>query len=265
MAVTPIHGFAGVEAAIRRAAGATGVDFDFLLRTARRESGLNANARAPTSSAAGLFQFVDQTWLGALKRYGPKYGLGNLAELIQKGPDGRLHVADPAARRAVMNLKLDPQTASLMAGELTADHAAYLKGRTGRVPSAGDLYAAHFLGPQGSAKLIEAMGSRPSAAAASLFPEAAGANRSIFFHGGRPATVAELYANLSRQAGAGGAAAPQDAVEPSDSGFLYADRLDHLKRDRELLDLFTGKNKLGGGSLVDAQLLGAFGPEAEKG
>ncbi len=44
-----------VETAIQRASTATGVDFGFLLGAAKRESGYNPNARAATSSAAGLF------------------------------------------------------------------------------------------------------------------------------------------------------------------------------------------------------------------
>jgi len=33
---------------------------------------LQPPARAQTSSAAGLFQFVDQTWLATLKRHGAR-------------------------------------------------------------------------------------------------------------------------------------------------------------------------------------------------
>ena len=199
-----IQGLRGVvEAAIQRASTATGVDFSFLMKTANRESGYNPKAQAPTSSAAGLFQFVEQTWLSTLKQHGAKYGYARYADLITKGSDGRLHVDGGEARKAVMDLRLDPHAASLMAGELTSDHAAYLRGRTGRAPTGGELYAAHFLGPSGSAKLIEAMQSRPGASAASLFPDAAASNRSIFYRDGRPATVSEVYANLTRASGAG--------------------------------------------------------------
>ena len=52
-----------------------------------------------------------------------------------------------------------------MAGELTSDHASYLRGRVGRDPTAGELYAAHFLGPQGSAKLIETVERAPATTA----------------------------------------------------------------------------------------------------
>ena len=140
MAVQGIRGV--VEAAIQRAAQATGMDFGFLMKTARRESSLDPRARAASSSAAGLFQFVDQTWLSTLKQHGAKHGLGQYADLIGRGADGRYHVEGRDARRAVMDLKLDPHAASLMAGELASDHAAYLKGRTGRTPTTGELYAA---------------------------------------------------------------------------------------------------------------------------
>lgn len=114
-----------VTSAIERASKATGVDFGFLLRTAKRESGYNAGARAQSSSAAGLFQFVDQTWLGALKKHGAKYGYARYADLIQQTADGRYEIKGAEARKTVMELRLDPRASSLMAGELTSDHASY--------------------------------------------------------------------------------------------------------------------------------------------
>jgi hypothetical protein len=200
MSVQGIRGI--VEAAIDRAAKATGVDFGFLMKTANRESSFNPKAQASTSSAAGLFQFVEQTWLSTLKQHGARHGYGQYADLISRGSDGRYRVSGEA-RKAVMDLRLDPHAASLMAGELTSDHASYLKGRVGRAPTGGELYAAHFLGPQGSARLIEAVQSQPGASAASLFPDAARANRSIFYRDGRAATVGEVYANLTRGGGSG--------------------------------------------------------------
>ena len=249
-----IQGLRGVvEAAIQRASTATGVDFTFLMKTANRESGYNPKAQAPSSSAAGLFQFVEQTWLSTLKQHGAKYGYARYADLITKGADGRLHVDGGEARKAVMDLRLDPHASSLMAGELTSDHAAYLRGRTGRAPTGGELYAAHFLGPSGSAKLIEAMQIRPGASAASLFPDAAASNRSIFYRDGRPATVSEVYANLTRAGGTGRASpsiqAPQ--VEP-DVNFIQYASARHTDANREkdaLVDLILrGPQELNGGS-----------------
>jgi len=235
MAIEGIRGV--VEAAIQRAAKATGVDFGFLMKTAGRESGMNPQARSGASSAAGLFQFVEQTWLSTLKQHGSKYGYARYAELITKGSDGRYRVDGAEARKAVMDLRLDPHAASLMAGELASDHAAYLKGRTGRDPTAGELYAAHFLGPQGSAKLISAVENTPGANAAHLFPDAARANHSIFYRDGRAASVAQVYANLSRAAGPPGFSAPAAAESEGDDGFVqYASaRRDDRSRQQDAL------------------------------
>ena len=219
MSVEAIRGV--VEAAIQRASSATGVDFGFLMRAAKRESSYNPNAKARTSSAAGLFQFLDQTWMSTLKQHGAKYGYARYADLIQQGANGHYYVPGGAdARATVMDLRLDPHAAALMAGELAADHAAYLRGRVGREPTAGELYAAHVLGPQGSAKLIDAVRVSPGYSAAAMFPQAAGANRAIFYRDGRPATVAQVYANLTSGGGADTAAAVAAPDAPPDPRFI---------------------------------------------
>ena len=241
MSVQSIRGV--VEAAIQSASNATGVDFSFLLGAAKRESGFNPQAHAPSSSAAGLYQFVEQTWLATLKKHGAKYGYARYSDLIQQGADGRYSVSGAEAHKTVMDLRLDPQVSSLMAGELAADHASYLRGRMGREPTRGELYAAHFLGPQGSAKLIEAVQAQPRAQAAGLFPEAAGSNPSIFYREGRPVSVSELYANLTQTTGGAAptAAAAQPAVsapqaQPAFLEYATARRLDRLQQEQVLVD-----------------------------
>ncbi len=244
MAVESIKG--AVEVAIQRASAATGVDFSFLLGAAKRESGYNPGAKAGTSSAAGLFQFVEQTWMATLKKHGAKYGYARYADLIQQGSDGRYFIDGSEARKTVMDLRFDPHAASLMAGELTSDHAAYLRGRVGRDPTAGELYAAHFLGPQGSAKLIEAVRSTPGASAAALFPDAAASNHTIFYHEGRAVSVTELYANLGRGQ-VGGATLERASVTTttaapamvSDPFLQYASarRLDRMQQEEQMVEM----------------------------
>ena len=262
MNVGAIPSAGGVEAAIRRASGATGVDADFLVRTARRESAMNPSARARTSSAAGLFQFIEQTWLGTVKAHGAKHGYGQYADLIYRGGDGRWRV-EGSARNVVLDLRFDPQAASTMAAELTASNAAYLRGRSGREPGAGDLYAAHFLGPAGAAQLMDAMDRRPGASAVALFPEAAAANRSIFYRDGRPATVAEVHANLQRGAGDGAPASASGSVpgvpDLTERDRMLAARLDRLKQDQSLLAVLMGQDGDGKSGFG-----GAFAPEASK-
>jgi hypothetical protein len=231
-----------VGATIQRAADATGADFSFLMRTAGRESGYNPAAHASSSSAAGLFQFVEQTWLGALKRHGAKHGYGGYADLIHEAGDGRLSVSGDA-KKTVMALRMDPRAASLMAGELASDNSAYLKGRVGRDPTAGELYIAHFLGAKGSGDLIEAAQARPGATAAALFPDAAAANPAIFYRDGHAASVSEVYASLT--GGHAAAAAPLQAQAEPQTGqvFLHRDveaRLARLEQERELADMIMG-------------------------
>lgn len=259
MAIEGIRGI--VEAAIDRASKATGVDFGFLMKTAGRESSYNPRAQASSSSAAGLFQFVEQTWLSTLKQHGSKHGYARYAELIAKGSDGRYRVSGAEARRAVMDLRLDPHAASLMAGELTSDHASYLKGRVGRSPTAGELYAAHFLGPQGSAKLIEAMQTRPAASAASLFPDAARSNKSIFYREGRAATVGEVYANLTRGGGAGEPIGPATPQTSPDEGFIQYASTRRMARQQEqeaLIALILKGSQPGDQAAIGSRLAGSI-------
>ena len=76
---------AGLQAAIARASARTGVDFSYLLAQARIESGLDPQAEARTSSASGLFQFIDGTWLRAIRDFGAHFGLEQEARLVEVG------------------------------------------------------------------------------------------------------------------------------------------------------------------------------------
>jgi len=255
----------GVMGALQRAADATGVDFNYLVKTATRESSLNPNARAPTSSAAGLFQFIEQTWLGTIKAHGAKHGYGAYADQITKGRDGLYHVNDPSVRKQVLGLRYDANASAVMGAELTAGHAAYLKGRIGRDPTQGELYAAHFLGPDGAASLISASQSRPNALAANLFPSAARANRSIFYKNGHALNVSDVVANLTRTGGSSTVTVrPLDPIEESSSGnTLLAARWDKVKADQAIMNMVMGNNDGQQNSLFATQLLAAFGPGEE--
>lgn len=187
-----------VAGAIRDAARSTGASFEYLLTAARIESNLNPAAQATTSSATGLYQFIDQTWLATLKSAGPAHGYGQYADAITQGPDGRYEVADPNMRAAIMRLRNDPVVSATMAGAFTQTNAAQLAGALGRQPSEGELYIAHFLGSEGASKLIGAMKSQPNANAAQLFPQAAAANPGIFVNkSGQPRSVSEVYSMLT--------------------------------------------------------------------
>jgi Transglycosylase SLT domain len=185
-------------APLRQASQATGVSFDYLAKTAERESRFDPRAKASTSSATGMFQFLDQTWLGLMKQEGPRLGLGREAEAITSDA-GRMSVSDPAMRQKILAMREDPAVSAMMAGAFASRNGQMLQQATGRKPTDGDLYVAHFLGPTGARDLIKLADQQPNASAATHFPEAAAANRSIFFEkGGRARTVHEVYGNLTQ-------------------------------------------------------------------
>jgi len=186
-----------VTNAIRDAAKTTGAGFEYLLNTALRESNLNPNAKAKSSSATGLFQFVDQTWLATMKQSGASLGYGQYANAIAKTASGRYVVGDPSMRQQIFALRKDPTANALMAGAFANSNAQVLTGRLGRKPTDGELYMAHFLGASGAARFISAAQANPSGGAASLFPKAAHANRSIFYNpNGSAKSLQQVYAGL---------------------------------------------------------------------
>jgi Transglycosylase SLT domain len=203
-----------VAGAIKQAANSTGASFEYLLTTAKMESDFNPTAGASTSSARGLYQFIDQTWLGTVKEAGAQLGYGAYADAITKSSSGTYSVSDPTTRRAIMKLRDDPLAASAMAAALTQSNSFKLTGMIGRRPTDSELYMAHFMGVGGAAKLIANAEDNPQASGARLFPNAAAANRSIFYErNGRARSVYEVYANLtSRYASAANSPATQTAL-----------------------------------------------------
>jgi hypothetical protein len=183
--------------AIRDAATATGASFQYLLATAQVESGLSADASASSSSARGLFQFIDQTWLTTLKEAGPDLGYGQYANAITQLPSGRYEVSDPSMRQQILALKDDPTANAALAGAFTNNNSNLLSDRIGRTPTDGELYIAHFLGAAGAARLISLASVQPGATAADVFPSAARANKSIFYdRDGHARTVSQVYGVL---------------------------------------------------------------------
>lgn len=191
--VSSVEAPAHVSNAIRRASAATGVDFNYLLTTAARESNFQTQAKARTSSAAGLFQFIESTWLQTLKEEGERFGLERYAPHIFKTSSGRYYVPDRQVRAEILKLRHDPDVASVMAGAFTQQNAEYVESKLGRAPTQGELYIAHFLGRGGATRLIGLADTSPAARASAHFPKAAAANRGIFYDNGRPRTVAQVY------------------------------------------------------------------------
>lgn len=196
MRVQPIKISPSLATIIGNAGNKSDVDFDYLVQTAVRESSLNPQAKASTSSAVGLFQFLEQTWFDVMKSDGARLGYAEYANAITRNADGELTINNGALRKKVLELREDPQIAADLAAAFTKTNGAFLKERFGRMPSAGELYIAHFMGAGGAEKLFEAGLKDPTQIAAELFPRQAKANPTIFYDGGQPRTIEELYRAL---------------------------------------------------------------------
>jgi transglycosylase-like protein with SLT domain len=187
---------AQVMSAIRTASAATGADFDYLVKTAQRESNFDPSAKASTSSATGLFQFTEGTWTEMLERYGAKHGVN----------------ASALTDNAKLALRDDPDLSARMAGELARENGKILEKKLGRPATSAELYTAHFMGPQDAARLIQSARRNDAGPAAAYFPKAALANHNVF-HGkeGDSLTAAQLYQKLTGV-----------AVQDADSGKVPA-------------------------------------------
>lgn len=180
-----------VVSAIRKASASTGVDFAYLMEKASAESSFQPDVKAKTSSATGLFQFIDKTWMAMVRDHGDEYGLGEYADKISA--NGK--VADAQTRKEILELRKDPEVAAAMAAEYASDNKAYLESQIDGDVGPVELYFAHFMGPSGAAGFLNAMNKNPLDTAADIFPTAARSNRNVFYDAktGQPRTLAGVY------------------------------------------------------------------------
>jgi hypothetical protein len=177
-----------VTSAIRAAANKTGVNFAYLMEQAQAESSFRTDLKAATSSATGLFQFIEKTWLSMVEKHGEKHGMGDLAARVD----------DPAARDEILGMRKDPKAAAAMAAEFAAENKDYLQKYSGLKQheiGATELYMAHFMGAGGATNFFKARAENPMAMAADLFPREAAANRNVFYdqETGKARTLAGVY------------------------------------------------------------------------
>ena len=181
---------------IKTAALKSGVDFRYMMATAASESGFNSRAKAVGSSATGLYQFTETSWLETVKRHGARHGLAKEAAAI----NDRGKVPDAKIRLEILSLRTDAKLSAAMAAEFSSDNKLALESRLGREISGSELYLAHFLGSEGATKFIKSVEKNTQQPAAELFPAAAAANPSVFYDkkSGDAKTVGEIYQKFSQ-------------------------------------------------------------------
>lgn len=209
-----------VRTAIRAASAETGVDFTYLMAKAAVESSFRPDAKAPTSSATGLYQFIERTWLDMVERHGAEHGLEAEAAALGSGE------VDSAMRRQILDLRNDPKLAAAMAAEYTRENVDHLRRTVGGSIGATEQYLAHFLGAGGAEEFLKAMRADPEQAAAEIMPAAARSNQGIFYRNGLPRTLAQVYDHFAAKfEGAAGATAYAEAAPGGAAGAEAPPRL----------------------------------------
>jgi hypothetical protein len=176
---------AGVLDAIGQAATKTGVDFAYLLQQAQAESNFDPDVKAKTSSATGLFQFINSTWMSIVEKYGDKHGIDT----------------EGMSEKDILELRKDPEIASNMAAELASENEQFLDNHWGGEVGSTELYLAHFMGAGGAASFLNARDENGMKRAAVLFPSAAKANPNVFYDAktGRARSLDEVYAFFDKK------------------------------------------------------------------
>lgn len=166
--------------AIKAASVKTGVDFAYLVQQAQTESNFNPDIKAKTSSATGLYQFINSTWLNVIESYGDKYGIDT---------EGKTD-------KEILELRKDPEIAANMAAEFAGENERYLNNNWGGDVGSTELYLAHFLGAPNAAGFLNARDDNGLKPAAVIFPKAAKSNYNVFYDAqtGRAKSLDEVYA-----------------------------------------------------------------------
>jgi hypothetical protein len=170
--------------AIQKASAKTGVNFAYMVQQAAVESSFNPAAKAKTSSATGLYQFLSSTWMSMVDKYGDKHGIDT---------EGK-------TKTEILALRKDPEIASKMAAEFASENEKFLNTNWGGTVGPTELYLAHFMGAGGATGFLKAKDQNPLQPAADIMPEAARSNRNVFFDkSGRAKSIDEVYAFFDKK------------------------------------------------------------------
>jgi hypothetical protein len=247
-----------VLASIQKAANRTGVNFAYLVQQASAESSFNPKAKAKTSSASGLYQFIESTWLSMVKKYGDKHGMGEYADKI----NAHGKVSSRAARNEILALRNDPEKASALAAEFANENKKFLEDNWGGEIGSTELYFAHFMGAGGAAAFLKARDANPMQEAALIFPKAAAANRNVFYdtRTGRPKTLDEVYAFFDKKFDVKDSTMPQVAQDAlmvanahADQSISAAELLGEGRKDSVVFNNGNGLRNHNYGSIYASQ------------
>lgn len=175
---------ATVLAAARLAGQRTGIDPAFLLAVAWRESSMHPHAASRRSSGEGLFQFTSDSWLRAVREFGPRHGMAPLAAAIVPRGDGFV-VHGRGNLRHILALRSVPRVAAAMAAEAFARDMPVVQAAAGHALHAPEAYLIHVLGAYGAMRYLRVAHHRPRTSALVAAGGGADGNRGLFMRDGR--------------------------------------------------------------------------------
>lgn len=171
------------EKAVQEMRGQSGTVVDKIIGA---ESGGNATAKNPNSSATGAGQFIASTWMNMVRQYRPDLMEGRSAS-------------------EVLALRNNPSISREMTQRYVDENAQFLRNQ-GLQTTDGNVYLAHFLGPRGASQVLKA---DPNASAVSIVGEGV-ANANPFL---RSMSVADLRAWSDRKMGGAGVTSSGPSTE----------------------------------------------------
>jgi hypothetical protein len=212
---------AEIRNALVSAARTSGVEPHLLFAMAWKESRFNPDARNRRSTALGLMQFTEATWLEVVRDHGQQHGLERfLAALETDHRTGVIRVTEPRLRSELLHLRRNPDLSARLAAERLRRNRSTLATSAGRPATAADLYMVHLLGPAGARRLLVARERTPRAPAARFATEdAVRANRNLFYRGAEAIGLAQFYAEVERLLEQQQAALRQAQLASSDASF----------------------------------------------
>jgi hypothetical protein len=188
---------AAVEQALQRAAQATGLNSGVLRRIADRESRLDPTAGNPASSARGLMQFTQDTWLEVVRDFGPRHGLGRQADALMTDRNGNIGARNWRELQGILRLRDDPHLSAVLAAERLRKARPALEDSLGRAASPADLYLVHLLGPTGARQFLAALRETPSRSSVDVVGNATKPNPGLFERRGRALPVSKVYEEVA--------------------------------------------------------------------
>lgn len=191
-----------ITRALYRAHLKTGVDFRLLVLKAIIESDYGRFNVAANSSARGVFQYIEPTWLVLMHRYGKKAGYGHYADAITYSKKTKMASLSGTARYLrgeILALRHNPEAAAIIKAFQILEETDVIRGyKRGKSVTATDHYIAHMLGLYVMKDFYGLIERRSVIAPAKLstnvhMREAAITNKGFFFKGKTPLSAMQSY------------------------------------------------------------------------